>query len=155
AAVAVLREGDGVEVTDALEPGVARGLPGFDAAEERLERLVEAAQGGLLGGERPPALAVRVEGPGGLELGGLVPVAGARFRRVPVGVAAFLKGAVVQGAVVAQYPAHCCRLTGCGTQEERVRADHEPSPFFHGRSHWGLMYFSTVAADTAPTEAAK
>lgn len=124
AAVAALGEGDGVEVPDALEAGVSRALPGLDPAEERLERLVQSARGGLLGGERPTALTLRIEYPDLLELGGLVPVADRGLRGVPVGVTAFLEGAVVQGAVVPQHLAEHGRLTGRGAQEELVRADH-------------------------------
>jgi hypothetical protein len=47
-AVAIPREDDGVKVANTLEARVSRSLTGFDPTEERLESLVQAAQGGLL-----------------------------------------------------------------------------------------------------------
>ena len=79
-----------VEPVHPTQPGITRLLTGLDPPEERGERLVEAPQRGLLAGERPAALAFRVERPDLLKLRRLVPVADARFRPMPVRVPAFL-----------------------------------------------------------------
>jgi hypothetical protein len=90
AAVPVLREVHRVEPVHPAKARIAGRLPGLDAAEERLHRLVQAAQGGLLRGERPAALTLRVERPDLLQLRGLHPVPDGALRDVPPAVAAFL-----------------------------------------------------------------
>jgi hypothetical protein len=59
AAVPVLRELHGVKPGHATKPGIAGLLSGLHAAEERLHRLVQATQRGLLAGKRPATLTLR------------------------------------------------------------------------------------------------
>src|SRR5690606_23503874 len=150
APVAVFREVDGVKVPFALEPWVSGFVAVADAAEERLERLIQPAQSRLLRRERPPALSVRVCGSDVFELCGLVAVANAGLRRVRVGVAAFLQRSVVQVAVVGQHLPHRLLLLAGRAAKELVRATHG-----YARSRWVSMYRRTVSALTEPTEAAK
>jgi hypothetical protein len=90
AAVPVLGEVDRVEPVDTPETRIPGCPAGLDPTEERRERFVQPAQGGLLRGERPVALTLRIERPDLLELGRLLPVLDARLRGMAVGVAAFL-----------------------------------------------------------------
>jgi hypothetical protein len=128
-----------LDVTDALKAdagdgivrGGVRGYPGFsglDPPEEGLERPVQAAQRRLLRAERPAAVPFGVEGADVLELRGLLPVLDARLGRVPVGVAAFLQGAVVEAAVIAQHLGKRALLAHGGPHEERVCTDHPAHP---------------------------
>ncbi|RUP66142.1 hypothetical protein SSPNP10_19130 [Streptomyces sp. NP10] len=128
AAVAVPGEIHRVEPVHAPKARVARRVAGLDPAEERGERLVETAQGGLLAGEGPPALTLRVERPDLFELRRLLPVLDTRLRRVPVGVTALLQRPVVEGAVIGQHLAERDRLAHGGPHEELVRPDHPPHP---------------------------
>ncbi len=154
APVAVLGEGHRVEVADALEPGVSRRLTGLDAAEERLECLVQAAQGGLLGGERPAALTLRVERPDLLELGRLVAILDARPGDVPVGVAAFLQGSVVQRAVIPQHLAQRDRLTDRRAQQKLIRTQQNAARpltrFPRSKQIWSL-YRPSLTTQWTPT----
>ena len=84
-AVAVLLEAEPGEAVLPLEAGIAGILPRLGAAEERLKRLVQTPQRGLLAGERPAALALRVERPDLLELRGLIAVLDRSLGGVAVG----------------------------------------------------------------------
>ncbi|SIO88495.1 hypothetical protein BQ8420_19210 [Nocardiopsis sp. JB363] len=155
AAVPVLGKDHRVEPAHSTEPGIPGLLTGPHPPEERLKGLVQAPQRGLLAGEGPTPLPLGIKRPDLFELCRLVAVPDLRLRRVGVGVAAFLQCSVVQRAVVAQHLREGCLLALGRAKKELVRADHVPSPFFHGRSRWVSMYRCTVSALTAPTDAAK
>lgn len=128
AAVADLGEVDGVEPTDPAKPWISRRLTGFDLAKEPSERLVETAKRRLLRRERPTPLPLRIESPDLLELRRLMSVRDARLRDVPVGITAFLQGAVVEGTVISQHRRQRALLTHGGPREELVRTDHPAHP---------------------------
>ena len=123
AAVTVLRPFDRVEPTASLEAGETRLLPGLKAAEERGERPIEPSQGGLLGGERPSALPVRVVGSDVLQLGRLVFVPD-RHTCLAVGGAAVLQRRVVQLAVVLQARGERDLLAAGWAKQEFVGPSH-------------------------------
>jgi hypothetical protein len=125
-AVTIGRPGHRVEPPAALEPRVAGCLSSFDAAEERPHRLVQAAQGGLLGGERPATLATRVVPADVLELGRLVAVADAHCTH-PVGGPAMLQRAVVELPVVLQTRRQAHGLLGGWPQQVLERPIHSRS----------------------------
>lgn len=146
AAVPIPWEDDGVEMADALEPGVS-GLPAaFDPAEERLERLVQPPERRLLAGEGPAALTLRVERPDLPQLRGLIAVPDAGLRRVPPGIAALLQGPVVERTVVPQHLRQGLRLPDGGPQQELVRMQKRgpppssASPPGQGRCHHSIGY---------------
>jgi len=134
---------------------LARGEP----AEERPERRVEATEGGLLGGERPPGR-LPIGCPDLFQLGGLGGVANRHLRPVSrkvawsashhplVGIPTLLEGCVVQLPVVVQARLQPQVLAGSGAKAELLRPSHAAA------SHWCSMYRRTVASQTYPTEAA-
>src|SRR4029077_12113666 len=100
---------------------VSRLPPGLDAPEEAVERPLQPAQRGLLGGERPaPLLGALL--PNLLELGGLVTVADAdpATPRLP----ALLQRGVVEGAVVPEAGVECDVLLSSGPQAELEGPPH-------------------------------
>src|SRR5690606_13308687 len=127
AAVAILRPFHGVEPAAPFEARVAGGASGLDSVEERGERLVQAAQGGLLGGKRPAALPCEVLAPDVFQVGGLVAVPDA-YARSGVGGAAVLQSGVVELPVVFQARRQRHRLLDGGAQQELERPAHTPPP---------------------------
>src|SRR4029077_5389180 len=100
---------------------VSRLPPGLDAPEEAVERPLQPAQRGLLGGERPtPLLGALL--PNLLELGGLVTVTDAdpSTPRLP----ALLQRGVVEGAVIAEAGVEGNVLLACGPQAELEGPPH-------------------------------
>ncbi|SDJ90927.1 hypothetical protein SAMN05421874_10433 [Nonomuraea maritima] len=132
AAVTVLRPLDRVEPAPALETGEAGPTTLADPLEEPGERLVQAAQGGLSGGERPTRLPVRVISTDVLRLARLIAVPD-RHACLAVGGAAVLRSGVVELTVVFQARGECSGLLGGGSQEELERPNAR-SPPLDGRS---------------------
>ncbi len=126
AAVPIGGPDHGVEPAPAFEAGIARLLAGLDPPVERLEGLVEAAQGGLLGGKRPAALPGRIGPADGFQFGGLVGIANGAIAHLPGG-AAVLQGAVVQLPVVVEHGRHRPGLLAGGAQRELEGASHARS----------------------------
>ncbi|PZG13137.1 hypothetical protein C1J01_30770 [Nonomuraea aridisoli] len=106
-----------------LEPWITGFRPGGDSAKEGGEPSVQAAQGGLLGRERPASLALFVVGADVFQLGRLVAVAdgGARPR---VRCAPMFERRVVELPMVLDADGECTCLPACGAQEECERPTH-------------------------------
>jgi hypothetical protein len=151
AAVPVLGPLDRVEPAASPKPRVAGLLPTFHAAEEGGVWLVEPAQRGLLGAERPPALPVRVGSADVLQVAGLLAVPDCRARPLVSGPAV-LQRPVVQLPVVFQHRHQGRLLPRRRPDQELIRPPHR---FFvrHFRSYLEQMS-RALAADTAPTVAA-
>ncbi len=115
-----------VEPTRALESGIAGRTAVAKAAEERGHRLVQPAQGSLLGGERPAALPGRIPAADVLQLGGLLAVPDDDPAH-PVGGASMLKRRVVELPVVFHARSQRGGLLSSGSQEKFVRSPHSTS----------------------------
>jgi hypothetical protein len=150
-AVAVLRPVDRVEPASTFEPRKAGRLTGFHPPEERLHGIVETAQRGLLGRERPAALPVGVRPADLLELHGLIAVPDRHPAFAPR-LAPLLEGGVVQLPMVVERGGERVRLLAGGAQQELERAPHRVRSLRHGLSFWVSMYCCTVTTDTAPTK---
>ncbi len=146
-AVAVFGPLNTVETVGGFESRVAGDLAIPHPAEEGVKSLVEAAQGGLLGGERP----LGDVGPECSDLGELrrlSVVGNADLTEFPR-VSAFLEGRIVELAVGIEILLKCDMLSGRRAQRELVGTSHAAS------SQWCSMYLRTVDSDTYPTDAAK
>jgi hypothetical protein len=124
-AVTVLRPGNTVEPVRRLEPRVARRLAHLHPPKEGSEGPVQAAQGRLLGRERPQRN-IRPEPSDLFELGRLVPI-GDTDSPTPPRVASFLQGSVVQLAVRRHTLAQGDMLTSGGAQPELIGPSHAAS----------------------------
>src|SRR6266498_3083373 len=112
---------DGVEPATTLEPGVTGRAAVLDTTEEGSHRLVQASQGGLLGGEGPAALLLRIEGANVLQFGGLPAVAHGDPCH-PVRGAAVLQCGVVELPMVFEARRECAGLSAGWAQEELIGA---------------------------------
>jgi hypothetical protein len=93
------------------------------AAEERGERLVQAAQGGLLGAERPPALTVGVIPADVLQVSGLLPVLDRDPCALVSSAAVFQRGVVKLPVIFQARRQSGCLLRG-GSQQKLVGSSH-------------------------------
>ena len=160
AAVAVFGPLHTVEAASGLEAGIAGLGAAAHPREERPERLVQSAQGGLLGRERPPGH-FRSGCPDVAQLGGLGAVTnrclGPGRAEEPiraadhpfVGFAAFLEGGVVDLPVVVEACLEAQVLSFGRAQPELIGPSHAGVP------HWCSMYCPTVRSDTYPALVAK
>src|SRR5206468_5690486 len=101
----------GVEPARSLEPWESRSPLGLDTSEERVKRPTQPTEGGLLGGERPAALSVRIGSADVAKLSGLLAVAH-RYPTHPPSIAPLLQGGVVQLSVVIEHRGQRGRLAG-------------------------------------------
>src|SRR5215469_2958540 len=145
AAIAVPGPFHRVEPAAPLEPRVTRLLPGLDAAEERGERLVQPAQGGLLGAERPAALPARVSAADVLQVRGLLTVPD-RHPRALVGGLAVLQRGVVKLPVILHHPRQRRLLFGGWAEQELIRPPHRAHSLRRGRPSRMPVYGRTAAA---------
>ena len=126
---------------------------GPDESPVRPSCVVQPPQGGLLGGERPPAL-IRVAAADFPELSRLLPVPDADFPHPPR-LTPLLQGRVVEPLVIPQALGRAGRLPRGRVNAELKRAPHRERSLRHWRSYRVPVCRRIDSADTASAGAAK
>jgi hypothetical protein len=114
---------DCVEPAATLKPRIPWLLPSLDAAEERSEGFIQAAQRGLLGGERPAALPIRVVTADVFKVSGLVAIPHRDGRFLPSD-ATVLQSGVVQLPVILQTSGKSGSLYSRRSQKKLTSSSH-------------------------------